>query len=170
MFSPATGTSTGTSAGPSATGPSTGASFSSAGGASLAYTGPVNARTARKIACDADIIPVVLGGQGEILDLGRPQRLFTAKQRKALIARDQGCAFPACTMPAHWTEAHHIQPWSHGGTTSTDNGILLCSHHHHLIHQNEWTIQIPDRLPWFIPPPHLDPHQQPQRNHYWTLC
>lgn len=144
--------------------------FSPTAGASLAYTGPVNARTARKIACDADIIPVVLGGQGEILDLGRTQRLFTAKQRKALIARDQGCAFPTCTMPAHWTEAHHIQPWSHGGTTSTDNGILLCSHHHHLIHQNEWTIQIRDRLPWFIPPPHLDPHQQPRRNHYWTLC
>ncbi|GAB3548862.1 hypothetical protein GCM10027404_13510 [Arthrobacter tumbae] len=159
---PATGTSTGTS--------NTGASFSPAAGASLAYTGPINARTARQIACDADIIPVVLGGQGEILDLGRAQRLFTTKQRKALIARDKGCAFPACTMPVHWTEAHHIQPWSHGGTTSTDNGVLLCAHHHHLIHQNEWTIHIKDRLPWFIPPPHIDPGQQPRRNHYWTLC
>lgn len=144
--------------------------FSPAAGASLAYTGPVNARTARKIACDADLIPVVLGGNNEILDLGRTQRLFTAKQRKALIARDKGCAFPACTMPAHWTEAHHIQPWSRGGTTGTDNGVLLCAHHHHLIHQNEWAIQIRDRFPWFIPPPHIDPDQQPRRNHYWTLC
>ncbi|GAB3549746.1 hypothetical protein GCM10027404_15720 [Arthrobacter tumbae] len=161
-FLPAPGTSTGTS--------NTGASFSPAAGASLAYTGPINARTARQIACDADIIPVVLGGNNEILDLGRAQRLFTAKQRKALIARDKGCAFPACTMPAHWTEAHHIQPWSHEGPTSTDNGVLLCAHHHHLIHQNEWTIHTRDRLPWFIPPPHIDPGQQPRRNHYWTLC
>ena len=141
-----------------------------AAGASFAFTGPVNARTARKIACDADIIPVVLGGQNEILDLGRTRRLFSLKQRKALLARDKGCAFPGCTIPGHWTEAHHIQPWSHGGSTSTDNGVLLCSHHHHLIHQDDWTIQIRHRIPWFIPPPHIDPQQTPRRNHYWTLC
>ncbi|NJC23400.1 hypothetical protein BJ994_002476 [Arthrobacter pigmenti] len=139
-------------------------------GASFAFTGPINARTVRKLACDADIIPIVLGGTNEILDLGRTQRLFTPKQRKALHARDKGCAFPGCHMPSHWTEAHHITPWSEGGTTTTDNGVLLCSHHHHLIHQGEWTIQVHDRLPWFIPPQQLDPQQHPRRNHYWTLC
>ncbi|GAB3534653.1 hypothetical protein GCM10027403_10930 [Arthrobacter tecti] len=138
-------------------------------GASFAFTGPVNARTVRKLACDADIIPIVLGGTNEILDLGRTQRLFTVKQRKALHARDKGCAFPSCSMPAHWTEAHHITPWSHGGTTNTDNGVLLCSHHHHLIHQGDWTIEIKHHTPWFIPPQQLDPQQQPRRNHYWTL-
>ncbi|UKA55865.1 HNH endonuclease [Arthrobacter sp. FW305-BF8] len=51
------------------------------------------------------------------------------------MARDQGCAFPGCTIPAAWCEAHHITYWSRGGTTSTGNGVLLCSHHHHLIHK-----------------------------------
>ncbi|GAB3538405.1 HNH endonuclease signature motif containing protein [Arthrobacter tecti] len=139
-------------------------------GASFAFTGPTNARTVRKLACDADIIPIVLGGTNEILDLGRTQRLFTVKQRKALHARDKGCAFPGCHMPSHWTEAHHITPWSEGGTTTTDNGVLLCSHHHHLIHQGDWTIEIKHHTPWFIPPKHVDPEQRPRRNRYWTLC
>lgn len=139
-------------------------------GASFSFAGPINARTARKIACDAAIIPVVLGSNGEILDLGRTQRLFTPKQRKALLARDKGCTFPGCHMPGHWTEAHHIQPWSHGGTTNTDNGVLLCSHHHHLIHQGGWSIHIRHHQPWFTPPTHIDPQRKPRRNRYWTLC
>ena len=81
--------------------------------------------------------------------------------RKALTARDQGCAFPGCTIPAPWCEAHHITYWSRGGTTGTDNGALLCSHHHHLIHKEHWTIQSRTGVPWFIPPPHIDPRQRP---------
>ncbi|WP_396020389.1 HNH endonuclease signature motif containing protein [Arthrobacter sp. ISL-72] len=92
-------------------------------------------------------------------------RVFPPHIRKALTARDQGCAFPACTIPAPWCEAHHITYWSHGGTTSTENGTLLCSHHHHLIHKEQWTIQVKAGVPWFIPPPpHIDPRQKPQRN------
>ncbi len=137
---------------------------------SLLFSGPVNAATARKIACDADIIPVLLGSKGRVLDIGRATRVFPPHIRKALIARDQGCAFPGCTMPASWCEAHHVDYWSRGGTTGTDNGTLLCSHHHHVIHKEQWTIQVRTGVPWFIPPPHVDPRQQPRRNNYFHLA
>ncbi|BCW65979.1 hypothetical protein NicSoilB4_07420 [Arthrobacter sp. NicSoilB4] len=133
----------------------------------LLFTGPVTASTVRKIACDADIIPVLLGGDGRILDIGRASRVFPPHIRKALTARDQGCAFPGCTIPATWCEAHHITYWSRGGTTGTENGTLLCSHHHHLIHKEQWIIQLRSGIPWFIPPPHIDPHQKPRRNYYF---
>jgi len=137
------------------------------GTGSLTFTGPVTASTVRKIACDADIIPVLLGSEGRILDVGRTTRVFPPHIRKAITARDQGCAFPGCTIPAPWTEAHHISYWSHGGATSTDNGTLLCSHHHHLIHKEQWQIQVKTGIPWFIPPPHIDPRRKPQRNQYF---
>lgn len=137
------------------------------GTGNFAFTGPVAAETLRKIACDAEIIPALLGTDGEILDLGRKTRLFTAAQRLALIARDQGCTFPNCTIPAPWCEAHHVTYWSHGGPTNLDNGALLCAHHHHLIHKEQWTIAIRHGTPWFTPPPHIDPHQKPQQNHYF---
>ena len=136
---------------------------------SLAFTGPVTASTVRKIACDADIIPVVLGGEGQVLDIGRASRVFPPHIRKAITARDRGCAFPQCTIPAPWCEAHHITYWSRGGTTGTGNGTLLCSHHHHVIHKEHWSIQMRTGIPWFIPPPHLDPARTPRRNTYFRL-
>ena len=81
--------------------------------------------------------------------------------RKALTARDQGCAFPGCTIPAPWCEAHHITYWSRGGTTSTDNGALLCSHHHHLIHKEQWTIQSPPACPGSSRHPTSTPAKNP---------
>jgi Domain of unknown function (DUF222)/HNH endonuclease len=140
---------------------------SATGAGSFVFTGPVAATTLRKLACDADIIPVPLGTHGEILDLGRKIRLFTPAQRLALTARDQGCTFPNCTIPAPWCEAHHITYWSHGGPTTVSNGALLCSHHHHLIHKEQWTIHTHNNIPWFTPPPHIDPTQKPQQNHYF---
>jgi len=131
------------------------------------FGGMITPQTARKIACDADLIPIVLGGKGEVLDVGRAQRLFTPAQRRALVARDKGCAFPGCTMPAHWTEAHHIRFWKkHKGRTSVANGVLLCSFHHHLVHAEDWTIESIDGIPWFIPPAYIDPSQVPRRNRY----
>ena len=146
----------------------TGQSTGIPGTGSFTFTGPVTAATVRKIACDAHIIPVLLGSQGRILDIGRTNRIFPPHIRKALTARDQGCAFPGCTIPAPWCEAHHITYWSHGGTTSTDNGTLVCSHHHHLIHKEQWHIQVKTGIPWFIPPPHIDPRQVPRRNTYFA--
>ncbi|HKS00845.1 MAG TPA: HNH endonuclease, partial [Arthrobacter sp.] len=136
------------------------------GSGTFTYTGPVTASTIRKIACDADTIPILLGSQGRILDIGRTTRIFPPHIRKALTARDQGCAFPNCTIPASWCEAHHITYWSQGGHTSTDNGVLLCTAHHHLIHKEQWKIHIKNGVPWFIPPPHIDPRQQPRQNHH----
>lgn len=137
------------------------------GAGSFAFTGPVAAATVRKLACDAELLPVVLSGTGRILDVGRAQRLFPPHLRKALHARDGGCAFPGCTIPGPWTEAHHIQHWNRGGPTSTDNGVLLCSHHHHEVHKENWKITLASGVPWFVPPPYVDPDRVPLRNTYF---
>ena len=76
----------------------------------------------RRMACDAEIIPMVLGGDSEPLDVGRRRRLFTRGQRLALIARDKGCSWAGCTVPASWCDAHHVVHWRHGGRTSLLNG------------------------------------------------
>ncbi|OUM40054.1 HNH endonuclease signature motif containing protein [Arthrobacter sedimenti] len=131
------------------------------------FAGQATARTIRQLACDADIIPVVLGGAGQVLDLGRAQRLFPPHLRRALVARDKGCAFPDCSIPAPWCEAHHIDPWSRGGTTSIGNGVLLCSRHHHLIHQGHWRVAPRDGVPWFHAPGHPGRAGTPRRNRYW---
>ncbi|KUM40993.1 HNH endonuclease signature motif containing protein, partial [Arthrobacter sp. EpRS71] len=126
------------------------------------FLGPFHPTTIRKIACDADILPVLLGSDSRILDIGRTTRIFPPHIRKAITARDGGCAFPDCTMPAPWCEAHHTTYWSHGGTTSTDNGTLLCSHHHHLIHKEQWRIDMRTGVPCFLPPPPVShPHLRP---------
>ncbi|MDQ0735848.1 HNH endonuclease signature motif containing protein [Arthrobacter agilis] len=78
------------------------------------FTEHLSARSIRRIACDADIVPLVLGGEGQVLDIGRAARLFPPHLRRALVARDRGCAFPDCTIPASWCEAHHMTPWSRG--------------------------------------------------------
>lgn len=129
----------------------------------------LSARSIRRLACDADILPLVLGGSGQILDVGRAQRLFPPHLRRALVARDRGCAFPDCTMPATWCEAHHIIPWAAGGTTSIDDGVLLCSRHHHLIHEGQWAVESLHGIPWFRPPKYLDPGRTPRRNRYWQV-
>jgi hypothetical protein len=131
------------------------------------FQGPIHPSVIRKIACDADIIPVLLGSDSRILDIGRTTRVFPPHIRKAITARDQGCAFPDCDIPAPWCEAHHVTYWSQGGTTGTDNGTLLCSHHHHVIHKEHWTITMDSGAAWFKPPPHVDPGQTPRRNQYF---
>lgn len=130
------------------------------------FTGPVDPRKIRRTACDADLIPAVLGGDGEVLDLGRARRLFTRAQRKAITARDGGCAAPGCGIPAAWCEVHHIDHWEHGGPTDVDNGVLLCSHHHHAVHAGWWRIEVDGGVPWFIPARHLDPDRTPRRNQH----
>lgn len=134
---------------------------------SATFTGPIHPTTIRTMACDADIVPVVLGSSGEVLDLGRAQRLFPARLRQAVAARDGGCAAPGCWIPAPWCDVHHVEHWEHGGPTSVDNGVLLCNHHHHAIHAGAWDIDMDSGRPWFIPAPYLDPRRQPQRNRFW---
>ncbi|MEP9383267.1 HNH endonuclease signature motif containing protein [Nocardioides cheoyonin] len=94
----------------------------------------ITAAEARRLACTAKILPAVLDGRSEPLDLGRAKRLFTPAQRKALRLRDRRCRAEGCTVPAAWTDAHHLDPWSRGGTTDLDNGVLFCHHHHRCAH------------------------------------
>lgn len=99
---------------------------------------------ARRLACTADLVPAVLGGDSELLDLGRSRRLFSRAQRRALVIRDRTCRAEDCDVPAAWTEAHHLDPWSRGGPTDLGNAALLCSHHHHRAHDPVFRH---DRLP-----------------------
>jgi hypothetical protein len=104
----------------------------------------ISAGELRRLACTAQVIPAVLGGKSEILDLGRTQRLFNAAQRKALRLRDRQCRAEGCTIPATWCEAHHLKAWSLGGRTDLAAGVLLCGHHHHRAHDQRYAA---DRLP-----------------------
>ena len=109
-------------------------------GAATTSTGDrITAEQARRLACQARIIPVVLGRKGEVLDLGRSARLFSPAQRKAMAIRDRECTTDGCSIPAAWCEAHHWkQPWSQGGRTDLADGKLLCSFHHHRAHDPAW--------------------------------
>jgi len=119
---------------------------------------------ARRIGCDANIIPVVLGSAGQPLDIGRTTRLVNQGLRRALILRDEGCAFPGCDRPPSWCDAHHIEHWADGGSTSLCNLALLCVHHHDRVHRDGWTITVIDGRPRFTPPTWLDPEQRPRQN------
>jgi hypothetical protein len=138
------------------------------GTATLDDGAPLSAATARRLACDAAILPAVLNTTSQVLDLGRERRLITGPLRRALVLRDRGCAFPGCDRPPRWCDAHHITHWANGGPTNLNNAVLLCGHHHRLAHHSQWRITInpADGHPDFTPPPHIDPHQHPQRNHY----
>ncbi|HEX8868255.1 MAG TPA: DUF222 domain-containing protein, partial [Lentzea sp.] len=124
----------------------------------------VPASQVRQLACNAGIIPLVLGGQSQPMDIGRKTRSFPAGIRRVLVARDRGCAFPGCGRPPRHCDAHHIHYWADGGDTSVDNAVLLCRHHHTLIHQSEWTVKMVHGIPTFYAPPWLDPCGKPKRN------
>ncbi len=104
----------------------------------------ITAGEARRLACTAGLVPAVLGGKSEVLDLGRSKRLYDSPQRKAMGVRDQHCRAEGCDIPAAWCEAHHLIPWSRGGKTDLADGLLLCSHHHHRAHDDRY---LHDRLP-----------------------
>lgn len=89
----------------------------------------------RRIACDAALVPYVLGVAGEVLDVGRVLRLFNRAQRRMLWRRDRGCTYPGCTAPATWARAHHVRHWADGGATDGANAALLCQRHHTVVHQ-----------------------------------
>ncbi|MFT4188596.1 MAG: DUF222 domain-containing protein [Aeromicrobium sp.] len=109
--------------------------------ASLSTGGKMSAGQARQLACRAGIIPQVLDGDSLPLDLGTTQRLFTRPQRRAFAHRDRGCSFPGCDRPPQWCEAHHLTPFAQGGTTDRTNGTLVCSYHHHVIHEQGWELR-----------------------------
>lgn len=114
----------------------------------------------RRLAGDAGVVPEVLGGDSEVLDLGRVERFFTRAQRIALVERDGGCA--RCHAPPEHCEAHHINWWENGGLTDLSNGVMLCTRCHHDIHRYGWDIVVHGSRVEFIPPPEVDPLQQPR--------
>jgi hypothetical protein len=124
---------------------------------------PISAATARRMAADAEIIPQVLGGPSEVLDQGHGRRFFTEPQREAMATRDRGCLWPGCTAPPSWCEAAHREPWFGEHPTNLDNGLLLCSYHHHRYDNDGWTMRW-DRagVPWFTPPLHVDIRRRPR--------
>jgi hypothetical protein len=111
-------------------------------GAQLDRGGPLSAEAARRICCDAKVIPVVLGEASQPLDVGRETRTVPRHLRRAVVARDGGCAFPGCDRLPAWCEAHHVQHWSDGGPTCLSNLVLLCKYHHDVIHHTPWRVKL----------------------------
>ncbi len=137
------------------------------------HTDVLGAGDARRLACDAGILPIVLAGPSQLLDVGREERQFTKAIRAALTLRDGGCAFPGCTAVPAACEAHHIRPWWAGGHTALTNAVLLCPRHHRLIEPDpnqpeasQWNVHLDPTTgqPWFTPPAHIDPHRQPRQH------
>ncbi|ORL33928.1 HNH endonuclease signature motif containing protein [Prescottella equi] len=133
--------------------------------ARMPHMGPLSIATARRLACDCHLTPIVMD-DGVPLNLGRTSRTVSKKQRRALIARDHGCAFPGCGTPPAHCEGHHVKHWADGGPTDLDNLVLLCRYHHQLLHHSHWDVRIgADRHPWFTPPSTVDPYKKPVPAH-----
>ncbi|KGN36979.1 HNH endonuclease signature motif containing protein [Knoellia subterranea] len=98
----------------------------------------VTPETVRKWACDATIIPTVLNSCGEVVDLGRAERLFQPGQIKRIWQRDGHCTYPGCDAPPAWCDAHHLIHWIDGGLTDLDNAALLCQRHHTVVHSQRY--------------------------------
>ena len=123
---------------------------------------PISAPTARRLAVEAEIIPIVLGGASQVLDLGRTRRLFSKEQKLAVTEMFPTCA--ACDRPPDWTEVHHMRWYDRDtGLTNLANAIALCSSHHHSVHDSGWEVIVKDGVPWFMPPSSIDIYRKPRR-------
>jgi len=100
----------------------------------------VSAETSRRLTCDASVVEVSRSPGGELLDFGRRTRTIPPALRRALHLRDGRCRFPGC--PSRFCEAHHITHWANGGETSLSNTLLLCRHHHRILHEGGWTLSL----------------------------
>jgi Domain of unknown function (DUF222)/HNH endonuclease len=106
----------------------------------------------RRISCDANLTRVVFGPDSQPIDVGRTKRLVTPAQRIAVMARDLHCVFPNCDRAAGWCDVHHLIPWYEDGETNLDNLVLLCRHHHTLVHEGGWRIEgTPGDLSFYRP-------------------
>ena len=124
---------------------------------------PVSIESVERAACESGIVEIAFDGDGQAINLGREQRLYSRHQRIALAARDGGCLWGDCDRPPSWTEAHHIFHWKRDrGKTDLADSVLLCRYHHLLLHNNHWQIRREGSRYWLIPPPEIDPSQTPR--------
>jgi Domain of unknown function (DUF222) len=125
-------------------------------GADLEWGGVITGEAARRLACDCKINRVITDGASQPLDVGRATRVPPPALRRALVVRDRGCVFPGCDRPAAWCDVHHFVHWINGGPTNPENCGLLCSAHHHLVHEGGWQIhRNGDGRILVRPPPHV---------------
>ena len=124
---------------------------------------PLSPLSALTMACDADLVCVLVGPDGSPLDVGDTIYQFSTKQRTAVINRDQHCTFGTCTAPAQWCDLHHRDPYSKGGPTSTDNAALLCGVHHRYVHAQDLigTRNRDGTTTWHPPTATHNPHPPP---------
>lgn len=131
----------------------------------------IGAGELRRLCCDAELMPAVLGTESEILDIGRIRRLVTPAIRRALSIRDGGCVFPECDAADARCDAHHIEPWWAGGATALSNLVTLCPHHHQLVEPpsfwdeastDRWEIRLDESgFPEVLPPRRMDLDRKP---------
>ncbi len=132
--------------------------------AMLDFGGLMTPAEFRMLCCDACVVPIVMNGAGQPLDVGRRTRIIPEGLRRAVAARDRGCAHPGCDRTPSWCEIHHVKPWEHGGETKLSNLVMICRIHHREMHSSEWIVRIaPDGLPEFYPPAWIDPQQRARR-------
>lgn len=126
----------------------------------------ISAYEARRMACEHGLLPMVFNGKPLPLDCGREQRLFNRAQRRAAERRDRGCSFPGCDRPPAWCVGHHARKrWAEGGATDLGELVLICAHHHRVVHADDWEIRFAeDGYPDYIPPASVDPRRRPVRN------
>ena len=124
---------------------------------------PLPISTVRRLCCDAEILPVVLGGNGEVLDVGRSRRTATRAQRRALRAMHRTCAHPDCTVTFDACRIHHVTAWLQpAGDTDIDNLVPLCETHHHSVHEGGWKLTMtPDRTATWTRPDGTHHHTGP---------
>jgi hypothetical protein len=127
--------------------------LASEGDAELDRAGPVPGSVARRVACDASVMRVLMAGRSEPLDIGRRTPVIPPAMRRAVIVRDRRCRFPGCDRPHTWCDAHHVIHWADGGPTAMSNLMLLCRRHHRLIHRRSgFTVELLDSRPVFRRP------------------
>ena len=125
-------------------------------------TATISTASVERLACDGGLQPIVFDDDGRGLNLGRSQRLHSARQRAVISARDGGCLAPDCDRPPSWSEVHHITEFAKGGKTDLADGVCLCRYHHMLVHNNGWKITRRGGRYWLVPPPDIDPMRRPR--------
>ncbi|MDQ6878099.1 MAG: HNH endonuclease, partial [Candidatus Dormibacteraeota bacterium] len=106
----------------------------------MALSLPISAKTVQRIACDSSVTRVLLGADSAVVDAGRAKRVVSGGARRLLDTRDRHCRWPGCERPASWSSAHHVVHWANGGKTDLSNMILLCQHHHWMVHEGGWRL------------------------------